>query len=66
MSIKVDLVLDGFQALDSDEKKEFIDEINHLIRNPHLIRKSLNEGIKRGEIKVVLGPTGETCPCCGR
>lgn len=65
MDTRVQLVLGGYLELNNDEQAEFIEEAKRHMENPYL-RKSLNESIRRGEVKMVLGPLGETCPCCGR
>ena len=65
MDPKVALVMNGFIALDSDQRKELIDELNKYLQSDR--KDSLHESIeKRAHDEIRLGPLGGGCPCCGR
>ncbi len=66
MNDKTKLVYNGFTKLDLTDQKEFIEAIQAWSREDYSLkekrRKELNEAVR----KVISGPLGETCPCCGR
>lgn len=73
MDDKTAAVLNGFLSLSSSEQEDFVREANKVINNPNStdvkkeLRKSIQESIRRGEVKIVLGPSGpDFCPCCGQ
>jgi hypothetical protein len=63
MNRKVATVLNGFAALDQEERKEFVGELNKVLSKPDDLRKTLQEAQRTTKN---LGPLPASCPCCGR
>jgi hypothetical protein len=59
MDKKARLVVKGYYVLNKSQQKEVADAIKDYDQ-----RGIVNEEIKKTE--VGMGPTGTTCPCCGR
>lgn len=64
MDKKVAGVMRGFIALDSGQRKEFIEALNNYLSGKELLRKSVDEAVRSTTIN--FGPTPGGCPCCGR
>lgn len=64
MKSKVAIVLNGFDNLDSSEKKEFIDELDkRRSGKADVVKRALDEARRT---TMNLGPMPSGCPCCGR
>lgn len=63
-------VLHGFFSLNHDEQKEVIEEIERYQESPdsteHAVMDSINEkfGLE-SSTSISLGPSPNSCPCCG-
>ena len=76
MNDKIKFVLNGFQSLTRDEKKEFFNLIKDFDTYPNLTESDIKdaiglENISEGVLKsksnsVVFGPSPTGCSCCGR
>jgi hypothetical protein len=67
MTSKAILVLHGFFQLSSTEKQEFIEELNRYQRESDQgARKSIEHKNDVDFNRVVSGPVGVACGCCGR
>ena len=56
------MLLSGYLRLTSNERTEFINELNAEIQR---VQKGL---VKEGRLdgQITLGPLARGCPCCGR
>lgn len=70
MNKKVAQVIQGFLALTDGEKIEFIENLEKYKKYPHSttldLQKSLNENFRAGSHGLNLGPSPNSCPCCGK
>ncbi|GHT13492.1 hypothetical protein FACS1894170_09530 [Planctomycetales bacterium] len=69
MTQNVELVLEGFLNLSDLEKHEFIEVLNTLRSDKKEQGKKFaacKRILNQKQASVVLGPLGQTCPCCGR
>lgn len=70
MNKKTAHVLQGFLSLSDEEKKEIIEQIEEYKKYPYLtkdsIEKSLNENFGMESHSISLGPSPNSCPCCGK
>lgn len=60
MTRNSELVFDGWLRLTENEKKEVLEEINKFQNLGYLEKRTIIER------KIVTGPIGSICPCCGR
>jgi|26BtaG_2_1085354.scaffolds.fasta_scaffold38649_2 hypothetical protein len=69
MNKDIALVLQGFLALNDNEKKQFIEEIQGYTEYPYStkdsIQKSITESFGLESNSISLGPSPNSCPCCG-
>jgi len=63
MNDKVLAVINGFESLNEEERKQFIEDINKLLQGKRALRKSV---IANESFTISLGPLQGGCPCCGR
>lgn len=63
-SKRVATVLNGFTELTTPEQNEFIRLLNMYTQSGGAQRTTLRKSF--GANRVNLGPTGSSCPCCGR
>ncbi len=66
MTDKTKLVIEGYLNLSREEKEDFVKEINDYINGNHVSQENFSEGVRKSINSIVLGPTGGSCPCCGR
>jgi hypothetical protein len=66
MNKRTETVFHGFLALDDQEQADLIDQIKKHFNQPEDMRESIHKAVRRGEIKMNLGPLPTTCVCCGR
>ena len=70
MNKKTAHVLQGFLLLSDEEKKEIIEQIEEYKKYPitakGLIQKSLKEHFGMESHGISLGPSPNSCPCCGK
>ena len=62
-------VLHGFFSLNDNEQKEVIEEIERYQESPdsteHAVMDSINENFGIEANSISLGPSPNSCPCCG-
>ena len=63
MTDETEKVLHGFLELTSNEKEDFIKEIENWSELSFSEKKDFQKSI---EESVDVGPISSTCPCCGR
>lgn len=66
MTDKTKLVVEGYLNLSKEEKDEFAKEVNKYNNGNRVSQENFSESIRKSKNSIVLGPTGESCPCCGR
>jgi hypothetical protein len=60
MTKKSELVFNGWLKLTESEKEEVLDEIKKYQNLGYIEKRAITER------KIITGPIGGTCPCCGR
>ncbi len=62
-------VLQGFFSLNNDEQKEIMEEIERYQESPDstesAVMDSINESFGLESNSISLGPSPNSCPCCG-
>ena len=70
MDNKVFTVLNGFISLNDNQRGEFIDALNELLKGGRhgVSLESLQESVRKKEYGTTInfGPVPSGCPCCGR
>ena len=64
MTDKQKVVLKGLLELSLEERREVIREAQNFETKTFSERSLLNESLNHA--KRIMGPTGNSCPCCGR
>lgn len=61
-------VFNGFLALKESEKREFIEHIKEYEKFPFTTEKNLRKSINENfdSHGITLGPSPNSCPCCGK
>jgi hypothetical protein len=77
MNEKIRLVLSGYLALSSEDRRKFVEEINRYINATEAGKRQIESDLKTNVLKeqdsmrkagarMETGPLGGGCPCCGR
>ena len=67
VSKRVAMVLKGFADLTAAERSIFVEKANDFQSNDAEKKSVLTEEIRKSmSLSVTLGPSPQSCPCCGR